>query len=142
MGHGFNIMLSKENYSNIIFNEPLTIMGVDQLEALCLVGPVAAVLGWTGKQTREALQYIMDTGIEGVDAGLSLRMFLSRLSGRLPPLLLKYDILSDDVDPRTHTLDEMLTALSCMEKEDFFGLVGQRAGNVFWRIIEHRKRME
>jgi len=102
-----------ENMSDIIFNEDLTIFGIDQLQALSYVGPVAACIGWNGKQTRDALCMANSVEIEGARAGTSLRRILVTLidcPDKLKRVLNKRNLRYNDVDPRKHTLIEILKA--------------------------------
>lgn len=109
-------MALNENHSHLIF----------------YIEPIAASVGWSGKQTKEALEMIIDSGVEAPIAVTSLRMLLVRLSTGESAILTEYGISYEDIDPRTHTLTEILDRLSDMTKDDFYKLAGYRAGEVFW----------
>jgi hypothetical protein len=72
------------------------------------VAPLAESIGWTEKQTIDALNSMSESGDR---AGTSLRMIIFTLlsnTAPLTPILNKYGILYIQVDPMNNTLNDII----------------------------------
>ncbi|HCT86142.1 MAG TPA: hypothetical protein DF296_13205 [Candidatus Margulisbacteria bacterium] len=109
----------------------LIILKKSQMFAFSLCSPVAYVAGWTSPQIKEALDIMNSHGIKGDKAGTTLRFILVRLLQPpecLEPILKKYDLSYEDVDPRQNDFPEMLENLRVLSFREIIYIFGLQVG--------------
>jgi len=100
--------LNKEQeYIKMVFNEETKIK-IFNFDGLKYVAPLAASIGWSAKQTMEALDIMPENGAR---AGTSLRWILNVLLENdevLQEHCKIYNIQYSDIDPRKNTLIQIV----------------------------------
>jgi len=112
-----------------------------QIFAFSLCSPVAYMAGWTSPQIKEALDTMNSHDIKGDKAGTTLRFMLVRLLQPpecLEPILKKYDLSYEDVDPGQNDFLGILENLRVLSSEEISRIFGDRAGIDILEVL-HRK---
>jgi len=102
-----------DTFSGIISSSQATL---DKLgNSMTYIGPLAANLGWSIEETSAALGLLYDKGIPASTAGTSLRMAMQKLldpTSKVHKGLKTLGLEIEDVDPRFHSLDEIVDTFS------------------------------
>jgi len=101
--------------------------------SMSYVGPIAHELGWNIEQTSAALGQLYNAGYDGSMAGTILRGAMTQLlnpTAKVADTLAKYGLTVEDINPKTHSLSELIATLSDvgLESADTMAIFGQRAG--------------
>jgi len=112
-----------------------------QIFAFSLCSPVAYVAGWTSPQIKEALDIMESQNIKGDKAGTTLRFMLVRLLQPpecLEPILKKYDLSYEDVDPGQNDFLGILENLRVLSFREIIYIFGDHVGIDILEVL-HRK---
>ena len=112
-----------------------------QIFAFSLCSPVAYMAGWTSSQIKEALDIMNSQGIKGDKAGTTLRFMLVRLLQPpecLEPILKKYGLFYELVDPRENDFILILGNLRFLSFREIVSIFGLQVGVDVLEVL-HRK---
>lgn len=109
-------------------------------EALKYVAPVAQSVGWSIEEVSAAIGVLANSGIKGSQAGTGLRRMLSELlnpSDRAKEALEKLGLTMEQLDPRTHSLTEIIGKLKAAgaDAADIMAIFGDRGGQVALKLM-------
>ncbi|MFA6768893.1 MAG: phage tail tape measure protein [Parabacteroides sp.] len=102
-------------------------------EAMKYTAPLAHQMGWTLQETAAAIGILSNAGIKGSMSGTVLRNSITRLISPTKNVVLaleSYGISLEEVNPKTHSLAEILDVLSAkgVSAGDIMKIFGMRAG--------------